>query len=129
MSNVLEVSAIKLGAPVTLVVGIESYDLAFHKLSEEPLCSNHDQQHFELGSRSHRVRLISRQDDGFTLPQLETVARDLDVSLAIGDYHQRIERRCMFAEAFAYVECEHCNRAALVLQQHAANDGAILILQ
>ena len=30
MSNVLEVSAIKLGAPVTLVAGIESYDLAFH---------------------------------------------------------------------------------------------------
>jgi len=31
MSNVLEVSAIKLGAPVTLVIGIESYDFAFHK--------------------------------------------------------------------------------------------------
>ena len=30
MSNVLEVSAIKLGTPVTLVVGIDSYDLAFH---------------------------------------------------------------------------------------------------
>ncbi len=30
MSNVLEVSAIKLGAPVTFVVGIESYDLPFH---------------------------------------------------------------------------------------------------
>ena len=36
MPNVLEVSAIKLDAPVTLVVGIESYDLAFHKLSEKP---------------------------------------------------------------------------------------------
>jgi hypothetical protein len=30
MSNVLEVPAIKLGAPVTFVVGIESYDLAIH---------------------------------------------------------------------------------------------------
>ena len=30
VSNVLEVSAIKLGAPVILVVGIESYDLPFH---------------------------------------------------------------------------------------------------
>jgi len=30
MANVLEVSAIKLGAPVILVVGIESYDLPFH---------------------------------------------------------------------------------------------------
>ena len=77
----------------------------------------------------HRVRLISRQDDCFPLPQLEIFACYLDVSLTIGDYHQRIERRCMFAETFTYVECEHCNRAALVLQQHTANDGAILILQ
>ena len=31
MSNVLEVSAIKLSTPVTLVVDIEPCDLTFHK--------------------------------------------------------------------------------------------------
>jgi len=43
MSNVLEVSAIKLGAPVTLAVGIESYDLAFHNSFRRTLRPNHDE--------------------------------------------------------------------------------------
>ena len=37
MANVLKVSAIQLCAPVTVVVGVESYDLAFHNSpAEEP---------------------------------------------------------------------------------------------
>jgi hypothetical protein len=35
MPHVLKVVAIKLGAPVTLVIGLKSYDLTFHKVPQE----------------------------------------------------------------------------------------------
>ena len=111
MPNVLEVSTREFGTPIAVLIGIESYDLAFHKA----LRSDHDQQHFELCSCSHRMGLIRGQNDGFPLPHFEILSCDLDFSFAISDYHQRIERCCMFAEAFADIECEQCNCAALIL--------------
>jgi len=75
------------------------------------------------------MRFVRRQYDGLPLPQPKTLARDLDVRLAVSDHYERIERRGMFAEALAHVKREQRNRAAFVLKQHAANDRAILVLQ
>jgi hypothetical protein len=90
---------------------------------------DHDEQHFELGSRFQRMRSIRRQDDGLPLPHLETLACNLNVGFTVSDNYKRIERRGMLAKALAHIKREQCNRAALVLQQHAAHDRAILVLQ
>ena len=90
---------------------------------------DHDEQHFEPGDCSDRMRAICRQDDGFPLLYSETLACDLDVSLTIKDYYKRVERRGVLAKALAYVKREQCNRTALVLQQYTAHDRALLVLQ
>jgi hypothetical protein len=111
MSNVLEVTTREFSTPITVLIGIESYDLAFHKA----LRSDHDEQHFELCSCSHRMGLIRRQNDGFPLPHPEALSCNLDVCLTVSNNYKRIEGRGVLTEAFTYVECKHCNRAAVVL--------------
>jgi len=75
------------------------------------------------------MRSIRRQDDSLPLPHTESLACDLDVRHAVSYNYEGVERRGVLAEPFAHIECEQCNRAALVLQQYATHDRAILVLQ
>lgn len=60
MPHVLKVAAIKLSAPVALVISFKAYDLSIHKSFCKRLHSNHDEQHFELRHGSHCMWAICR---------------------------------------------------------------------
>lgn len=53
----------------------------------------HDEYHLELRSRPYRVRLIRRQSDRLALPHRVALACYLDISFAIEDYDEGVERR------------------------------------
>ena len=59
MPHVLKMPAIKFGSPVPLIVGFKTYNSTFHKVFQKSLCTDHDEQHFELCSCFNCVRTIS----------------------------------------------------------------------
>src|SRR6185503_2436230 len=54
---------------------------------------------------------------------------NLDLCRSVDYKYERLEGSGVFAQTFAPVKSEERDGAAFVLQQHATDDGAVLILQ
>ena len=56
------------------------------------------------------------------------LAGNMNFHLAFDHLHQRVERRGVFAQALAFVKGKYRHRAGGFLDQFAAHDGAVLVI-
>jgi len=75
------------------------------------------------------VRIIGGKRDRLVLSHRKLLTRDLNARFSIKNNDERVERCGMLAKTFTLVKREQRYRTALILQQHTADDRAILVLQ
>ena len=74
------------------------------------------------------MRLSGGHENHLAVLQAVGLAGDDDLDLALQHLYQRIERGCVFAQAFAFVESEDRHRAGGLLDNFAPYDGAVLVV-
>src|ERR1035437_2641618 len=90
--------------------------------------SNHRENHLEPLERLECVRLTGGHENHLAALQAMRLASDADFRLTFHHLHQRIERSCVFAQSLAFVEGEERHTAGGPLDDLAAHDRAVLVV-
>src|ERR1035437_125787 len=90
--------------------------------------SNHRENHLEPLERLERVRLTGGHENHLAALQAMRLASDADFRLAVEHLHERVEWSCVFAQSLAFVEGEERHTAGGPLDDLAAHDRAVLVV-